>query len=127
MQPKIHVCRNRDTLGVFTEDQLKMALGRGSITENDYCWTDGMKDWKPIGQTYAHLIPTRPSSQQTAPAYPTAPYQPPPTPQRPTSPRQPARPTHRRCLPIRPDTVSRYWHTPQAANDSAPICWTAFS
>ena len=77
MEPKIHVCRNRDTLGVFTEAQLKMALGRGSITENDYCWTDGMKDWKPIGQTYPHLIPARPSSQQSIPAYPSAPYQPP--------------------------------------------------
>lgn len=33
MEPKIHVCRNRDTLGVFTEDQLKMALARGSVTE----------------------------------------------------------------------------------------------
>jgi|GEM_PF-3220388 len=77
MEPKIHVCRNKDTLGVFTEAQLKMALGRGSITENDYCWTDGMKDWKPIGQTYPHLVPARPASQQTAPAYPAAPYQPP--------------------------------------------------
>ena len=77
MEPKIHVCRNRDTLGVFTEAQLKMALGRGSVTENDYCWTDGMKDWKPIGQTYPHLIPARPSSQQSIPAYPSAPYQPP--------------------------------------------------
>ncbi len=77
MDPKIHVCRNRDTLGVFTEAQLKMALGRGSVTENDYCWTDGMKDWKPISQTYPHLTPTRPSSQQSAPAYPSGPYQPP--------------------------------------------------
>jgi uncharacterized RDD family membrane protein YckC len=77
MEPKIHVCRNKDTLGVFTEAQLKMALGRGSITENDYCWTDGMKDWKPIGQTYAHLVPARPASQQTTPPYPAAPYQPP--------------------------------------------------
>ena len=77
MEPKIHVCRNKDTLGVFTEAQLKMALGRGSVTENDYCWTEGMKDWKPISQTYPHLIPSRPSSQQTAPAYPSGPYQPP--------------------------------------------------
>lgn len=70
MEPKIHVCRNRDTLGVFTEAQLKMALGRGSVTENDYCWTDGMVAWKPICQTYPHLIPTRTSSRQAIPAYP---------------------------------------------------------
>jgi hypothetical protein len=28
MDTKIHVSRNRDSLGVFTEEQLKMALGR---------------------------------------------------------------------------------------------------
>lgn len=77
MDQKIHVCRNRDTLGVFTEAQLKMALARGSVAENDYCWTEGMKDWQPISQTYPHLIPTRPSSRQAAPAYPSAPYHPP--------------------------------------------------
>ena len=77
MEPKIHVCRNRDSLGVFTEAQLQTALGRGSIAENDYCWTTGMKEWKPISLAYPHLIPARPSPQQTTPAYPSAPYQPP--------------------------------------------------
>ena len=77
MEPKIHVCRNRDTLGVFTEAQLRTALGRGSIAENDYCWTTGMKEWKPISLAYPHLIPARPPTQQTIPAYPSAPYQPP--------------------------------------------------
>jgi len=36
-----------------------------------------MADWKPIGQTYPHLTPARPSSQRTIPAYPAHPYQPP--------------------------------------------------
>lgn len=77
MDRKIHVCRSRDTLGVFTEAQLKMALGRGSVTESDFCWTEGMKDWKPISQTYPHLIPARPSAPHVAPAYPSATHQPP--------------------------------------------------
>ena len=35
MDDKIHVSRNRDSLGVFTEEQLKMALGRGSVYAGD--------------------------------------------------------------------------------------------
>jgi uncharacterized RDD family membrane protein YckC len=72
MDQKIHVSRNKDSLGVFTEDQLRTAISRGSVYASDYCWKSGMKAWATIGQTYPHLLPSQPSSQPSPPAYPAA-------------------------------------------------------
>lgn len=77
MDPKIHVSRNKDSLGVFTEDQLRTAISRGSVYATDHCWKAGMKAWSTIGQTYPHLLPTQPASRPSPPAYP-APHAPSP-------------------------------------------------
>jgi uncharacterized RDD family membrane protein YckC len=79
METPIHVSRQKDSLGIFTEAQLKVALNRGSITENDYCWTAGMKEWQLIGQVYPHLLPVSnagspPPAAPPAPRAPQAPY-----------------------------------------------------
>ena len=77
MEQKIHVSRNKDSLGVFTEDQLRTAISRGSVYASDYCWKSGMKAWATIGQTYPHLLPSQQTSQPSPPAYP-APHAPSP-------------------------------------------------
>lgn len=72
MDTKIHVSRNRDSLGVFTEEQLKMALGRGSVYASDFCWKAGMKEWVTIGQAYPHLLPSTPPTPHSHPPFPAA-------------------------------------------------------
>jgi uncharacterized RDD family membrane protein YckC len=72
MDEKIHVSRNRDSLGVFTEEQLKMALGRGSVYAGDFCWKAGMKEWVTISQAYPHLIPATPTARQSHPPFPSS-------------------------------------------------------
>lgn len=72
MDAKIHVSRNRDSLGVFSEEQLKMAIGRGSVYASDFCWKAGMKEWVSIGQAYPHLIPTTPTAHQSHPPFPSS-------------------------------------------------------
>jgi uncharacterized RDD family membrane protein YckC len=70
MVPKIHVSRNQDALGVFTEEQLRTAISRGSVYASDYCWKSGMNAWATVGQTYPHLLPSQPAGQPAPPAYP---------------------------------------------------------
>ena len=72
MHDRIHVSRNKDSLGVFSEDQLRMAIGRGSVYASDFCWKAGMKEWVTIGMAYPHLIPATPATHQSHPPFPVA-------------------------------------------------------
>ncbi len=95
MEGKIHVSRNQDSLGVFTEAQLKVAIDRGSVYESDFCWTAGMKAWSTIGQSYPHLLPTPNVRGQTSPpAYPPAMRPAASTPQAAATPALPPRSPH---------------------------------
>lgn len=57
-------------MGIFTEDQLRTAISRGSVYASDYCWKSGMIAWATIGQTYPHLLPSQPVSQPSPSSYP---------------------------------------------------------
>lgn len=61
MQPGIHVSRNQVMIGVFSEEQLRASLGQGAINRSDYCWTEGMAEWKTIAEVYPHLLSPEPS------------------------------------------------------------------
>ena len=74
MEPHIHVSRNQVTIGVFSEAQIYAGLGQGNLTPNDYCWTEGMTQWKTIREAYPHLIPSNPAATPSSPNQPSANY-----------------------------------------------------
>lgn len=45
-----HIARENQQLGQFGEGEVRMKLSTGEFLATDLCWTDGMTDWKPLGQ-----------------------------------------------------------------------------
>lgn len=45
-----HIARENQQLGQFGEGEIRMKLSTGEFLATDLCWTDGMTDWKPLGQ-----------------------------------------------------------------------------
>ena len=77
MDKPIHVNRDQVTIGVFSEAQISAGLGQGSITPNDLCWTEGMKEWKTIREAYPHLSPSASAAPPSGiPLMPSRPGQP---------------------------------------------------
>ena len=77
MDNPIHVNRDQVTIGVFSEAQISAGLGQGSITPNDLCWTEGMKEWKTIREAYPHLSPSASAAPPSGiPLMPSRPGQP---------------------------------------------------
>lgn len=64
---QIHIGRNGQPLGTFSEDQVRDGLARGTFLGTDLAWQEGMDDWKPLSSFSIHNTP--PSlSQSTSPA-----------------------------------------------------------
>jgi uncharacterized RDD family membrane protein YckC len=79
---QIHIAKNGQRMGPYSETQVRDMLAAGSIARTDLAWYEGMADWKPAGE----VLPA-----STAPAIP-APPVPPLTPLTPVTP-SPVAPT----------------------------------
>lgn len=67
---QIHIGRNGQPLGVFSEDQVSDGIASGTFLGTDLAWQEGMDDWKPLSSfaLFAGSPPSLPSSPSIAPA-----------------------------------------------------------
>ncbi len=57
---KYTLARDGQTLGQFTEAQLRDGLANGFCQQTDLVWGDGMTDWKMLGELFPQLSPAGP-------------------------------------------------------------------
>lgn len=55
----IHINRDRETLGKFTEVEVADGLRSGRFLPSDLAWQEPMETWKPLS-TFAHLVDDSP-------------------------------------------------------------------
>lgn len=53
-----HIARENQQLGVFDDADVQRKLASGELLSSDLCWTEGMAEWKPLGQV--NLAPFTP-------------------------------------------------------------------
>jgi hypothetical protein len=46
----IHIARNHESLGTFSEEAIREGISTGRFTGADLCWREGMPAWKPLGE-----------------------------------------------------------------------------
>lgn len=72
-----HVGRNSQQLGVFSGDEIREGLAKGSFYSTDLAWNEGMSDWKCLDEIFGPIIKpveyapstvSLPSSDAPAPA-----------------------------------------------------------
>jgi hypothetical protein len=73
---KLHVNRDRQSLGQFTPEDVADGLASGRFLPSDLAWREGMETWKPLGEwtdlPAVQSSPTvAPGEQVLAPAIPT--------------------------------------------------------
>lgn len=52
---KYHLARGEEQLGTFTDLDVTAGLRNGRFQPSDLCWTEGMADWKPLGEHMKEL------------------------------------------------------------------------
>jgi len=65
-----NVGRNGEQLGQFSEEEIRAGLFDGRYLSTDLGWTEGMTDWKPLGELFAVTPPpiaVRPTLGQPVP------------------------------------------------------------
>lgn len=63
-----HVGRNSQQLGVFSGDEIRAGLNKGSFYATDLAWNEGMSDWKRLDEVFGPLL--RPVEQYAASVHP---------------------------------------------------------
>jgi len=71
----IHINRNRENLGKFTEQEVADGLKSGKFLPSDLAWQEPMETWKPL-ETFTDLPTATDVVQPEAPAEPEVPAQP---------------------------------------------------
>lgn len=51
-----HVGRNSQQLGVFSGDEIRAGLNKGSFYATDLAWSEGMSDWKRLDDVFGPLL-----------------------------------------------------------------------
>lgn len=46
----IHIARNHQSLGSFSEESVRDGIRDGRFTSSDLAWREGMVEWKPLGE-----------------------------------------------------------------------------
>lgn len=52
---KYHLARGEEQLGTFNDLDVSSGLREGRFLPTDLCWTEGMKDWVPLGRHMEQL------------------------------------------------------------------------
>lgn len=51
-----HVGRNSQQLGIFSGDEIREGLTKGSFYSTDLAWNEGMSDWKCLDEIFGPII-----------------------------------------------------------------------
>ena len=70
---RIHIARNRQSLGQFSPEEVAQGLASGELLLTDLAWREPMEAWKPLSE-FTDL--PEPVSSLTPPALPPAPLEP---------------------------------------------------
>jgi hypothetical protein len=46
----IHIARNHESLGIFSEEEIQEGIRTGRFASGDLAWRSGMAEWKPLGE-----------------------------------------------------------------------------
>lgn len=68
-----HISRAGATYGPYSEEEVRQMLADGRILSTDWCWTEGMAGWQPVGQVFAAAPRPAPPPPAVPPSPPTAP------------------------------------------------------
>lgn len=63
---QIHIAKNGQRMGPYSEEQVRQMLASGSIAATDLAWHEGMADWQPV----ASVLPPTPTAAPAATAAP---------------------------------------------------------
>jgi uncharacterized RDD family membrane protein YckC len=63
---QIHIAKNGQRMGPYSETQVREMLAAGSIATTDLAWYEGMADWKPVGE----VLPASTAPGVAAPSVP---------------------------------------------------------
>lgn len=66
-----HVGRNAQQLGVFSGDEIRAGLNKGSFYATDLAWSEGMSDWKRLDEVFGPLLKPVEHYSASVPALPT--------------------------------------------------------
>jgi uncharacterized RDD family membrane protein YckC len=77
---QIHIARNGQRMGPYSETEVRGMLAAGSIAGSDLAWSEGMTDWKPVSEVFPATAapavgtpPVLPSPIAPTPAAPISP------------------------------------------------------
>jgi hypothetical protein len=56
---KFHLSRDGQTLGPYSDEELRQFLAEGRLTANDFVWWEGQADWRPASEVFDVLSPDR--------------------------------------------------------------------
>lgn len=65
-----HIARENQQLGQFDEGDVRLKLSTGEFQGTDLCWTEGMPEWKPLGQVVGLGSATPPAMTEVNPYAP---------------------------------------------------------
>ena len=51
----IHIARDGEVLGIFSQEELNAALSAGSVLPSDFAWREGMTDWEAVNEVVRAL------------------------------------------------------------------------
>ncbi len=58
-----HIARDNQQLGVFDETQVRDKFAAGELRNTDLAWTEGMAEWRPLGEVMAGALAPEPVSE----------------------------------------------------------------
>lgn len=53
-----HLARHNQQAGTCSEYEIRRRLASGELSPQDLCWTEGMNEWRPLGEVFAEQAQT---------------------------------------------------------------------
>lgn len=53
-----HLARNNQQAGTCSDYEIRRRLANGELSPQDLCWTEGMDEWRPVGEIFAEPAAT---------------------------------------------------------------------
>lgn len=70
---QIHIAKNGQKMGPYSEAQVREMLAAGSIAGTDLAWHEGLADWVPLSSLFGGAAPISTSNSPAVPVAQTAP------------------------------------------------------
>lgn len=65
-----YISRAGATYGPYPEEEIRRMLGEGRVLATDFCWTEGMTEWQPVGEVFGAAPPPPPVPPPAPPPEP---------------------------------------------------------